>query len=194
MLVPLLGTGLIQAVHVAAMVGGRLVRSSNPTNAFRVGVDGLTAPLPPASQTLPQPLYPGVNSVAAGAGEALDPNFRPNVVDSFTLTFQRQLTQQGQPGNWLHRTPHQQRIPAHQPQRCSVHDDQGRTDASPRPTPIRSSGTAADGNPNNMGGGNCTWHCRQQSLLSPSLKPHWRAPATAMALPTVLRLSLPMKV
>ena len=32
-----------------------------------------------------------MNGVAAGAGEALDPNFRPNVVDTFTLTFARQL-------------------------------------------------------------------------------------------------------
>ena len=33
---------------------------------------------------------PGINGVAAGAGESLDPNFRPNVVDSFDFT-QRQL-------------------------------------------------------------------------------------------------------
>src|SRR4029077_6203643 len=45
-----------------------------------------------ASATLPQPTLPGINSVAAGAGEALDPNFRPNVVDSFDLTIQRQLS------------------------------------------------------------------------------------------------------
>ena len=40
---------------------------------------------------MPQPLYPGVNGIAAGAGEALDPHFRPNVVDSFNFTIQRQL-------------------------------------------------------------------------------------------------------
>src|SRR4029077_1932423 len=38
------------------------------------------------------PTIPGVNSVAAGAGEALDPRFRPNVVDSFDFTIQRQLS------------------------------------------------------------------------------------------------------
>jgi len=37
-------------------------------------------------------LFPGVNNVAASAGEALDPHFRPNVVDSFDVTIQRQLT------------------------------------------------------------------------------------------------------
>ena len=93
-LVPLLGTGLIQPVQC---IGARLdgichgTGGADPTNAFRVGLDGLTAPLPQADPTLPQPLYPGINGIAAGAGEALDPHFRPNVVDSFNFTIQRQL-------------------------------------------------------------------------------------------------------
>jgi hypothetical protein len=92
-LVPLLGTGLIQPVQcTAALSSGVCGSSATPATAFRIGTDGLTAPLPAATQTLPQPLYPGFNGVAAGAGEALDPNFRPNVVDSFTFSFQRQLT------------------------------------------------------------------------------------------------------
>jgi hypothetical protein len=41
---------------------------------------------------LPQPDFPGVNDISAGAGEALDPHFRPNVVDAFTFTIQRQLS------------------------------------------------------------------------------------------------------
>ena len=40
---------------------------------------------------MPQPFYPGVNGAAFAAGEGLDPNFRPNVVDTFTLTFARQI-------------------------------------------------------------------------------------------------------
>lgn len=98
-LVPLLGTGLIQAVQCRQNfmpVGGAapVCGPNNPTiaNAFRVGVDGNNAPIPAASPTLPQPTLPGVNSVAAGAGEALDPHFRPNVVDSFDFTIQRQLS------------------------------------------------------------------------------------------------------
>jgi hypothetical protein len=98
-LVPLLGTGLIQAVQCRQNfmpVGGAapLCGPTNPTvaNAFRVGVDGNNAPIPAASATLPQPTFPGINSVAAGAGEALDPHFRPNVVDSFDFTIQRQLS------------------------------------------------------------------------------------------------------
>ena len=64
---------------------------ATPATAFRPGVDGLVAPLPAALPTLPQPLFPGINGIAAGAGEALDPHFRPNVVDSFDFTIQRQL-------------------------------------------------------------------------------------------------------
>jgi hypothetical protein len=91
-LVPLLGTGLIQPVQcTSALATGTCAPGANPATAFRVQTDGLTAPLQQASQTLPQPLYPGVNGITAGAGEGLDPNFRPNHVDSFTLTFARQI-------------------------------------------------------------------------------------------------------
>ncbi len=95
-LVPLLGTGLIQPVQCrqALNTGGGACGPAIPDvgTAFRVGPDGLTAPLQAASPTLPQPLFPGINNVSAAAGEALDPNFRPNVVDSFDLTLQRQLS------------------------------------------------------------------------------------------------------
>jgi hypothetical protein len=94
-LVPLLGTGLIQAVQCRTnnMDGTCVAPAGGLTsaNAFRVGTDGNNAPIPAASPTLPQPTFPGFNSVAAGAGEALDPHFRPNVVDSFDLTIQRQF-------------------------------------------------------------------------------------------------------
>src|SRR5271169_4941118 len=97
-LVPLLGTGLIQPVqctgNLAAGAGGTCGAggSATPTTAFRIGTNGLTAPIPLASATLPQPDYPGLNAISAGAGESLDPNFRPNVIDSFDLTIQRQLS------------------------------------------------------------------------------------------------------
>src|SRR5215469_4617013 len=93
-LVPLLGPGLIQAANCTNVLangtcGG--TGSANPANTFRVGTDGLVAPLQPASQQLPQPFFPGVNGASFASGEGLDPNFRPNVVDTFTLTFARQL-------------------------------------------------------------------------------------------------------
>lgn len=95
-LVPLLGTGPIQAVQCLgnlAAGGGTCAPGGTPTaaTAFRVGIDGLNAPIPVPSQTLPQPDFPGVNAIAAGAGEALDPHFRPTAVDSFDLTLQRQM-------------------------------------------------------------------------------------------------------
>ncbi len=96
-LVPLLGTGLIQPVQNLNPIIGPAGVPSSANNAFRIGTDGLaggvySAPLPTASATLPQPDYPGFNAIPAATGEGLDPNFRPNVVDSFNLTVQRQLS------------------------------------------------------------------------------------------------------
>jgi hypothetical protein len=98
-LVPLLGTGLIQAVQcVSPLKNGSCggPNGATPTTAFRIGptasgFNGLVAPLPAASQTLPQPDFPGINAVAAGAGEGLDPNFRPSKNYQFDLTIQRQI-------------------------------------------------------------------------------------------------------
>jgi hypothetical protein len=92
---PLLGVGLIQAVQCRQAFMSGACGPTNPTaaNAFRIGVDGNDAPLPAAAPTLPQPAYPGYNLIAGSASEAMDPNFRPNVVDSFDLTIQRQIGQ-----------------------------------------------------------------------------------------------------
>jgi Carboxypeptidase regulatory-like domain len=103
-LVPLLGTGLIQAVQCGTNVmPGVIPGTTGPqcatpaagltlANAFRIGTDGNTAPIPNATPTLPQPVFPGINNVASAAGSALDPHYRPNAVDSFDFTIQRQLT------------------------------------------------------------------------------------------------------
>jgi hypothetical protein len=107
-LVPLLGVGPIQPVQcVNNLANGSCPSGSitaDPSTAFRVGPTstgpnyGLTAPLQTAanlipSATLPQPLFPGIGGQTPGsASEALDPHFRPNVIDSFNLTIQRQLT------------------------------------------------------------------------------------------------------
>jgi Carboxypeptidase regulatory-like domain len=98
-LVPLLGTGLIQAVQcVSPLATGACGGPAGATakTAFRIGptasgFNGLVAPLPAASQTLPQPDFPGLNAIAAGAGEGIDPNFRPSVNYQFDLTVQRQI-------------------------------------------------------------------------------------------------------
>src|SRR6185437_10696783 len=105
-LVPLLGTGLGQPIACAMPTANNTcpgASAEDPATTFRIGPkatgwDGLVAPLgPPPSQTLPQPYFPGqiqngVVNPSAGAGEALDPNFRPNRSDEFDLTFQRQFS------------------------------------------------------------------------------------------------------
>ncbi|HLK66979.1 MAG TPA: carboxypeptidase regulatory-like domain-containing protein [Bryobacteraceae bacterium] len=96
-LVPLLGPGLLQGVTcqnpsmTGACAGSGVV---DPTNAFRIGTDGLKAPLAAASQTLGQPFYPGVGSNPETVDpDALDPHFRPDRTDNFTLTIQREINQ-----------------------------------------------------------------------------------------------------
>lgn len=93
-LVPLLGIGLIQPVSCTKALATGACGPTVPTasTAFRIGVDGDTAPLPAPSATLPKLIFPGYNSAGGSASEALDPGFRPNAVDSFNLTIQRQTS------------------------------------------------------------------------------------------------------
>ena len=99
-LTPLLSPSLLQAVvcngavnSASAVNGSQCLGTSTPVNSFRIGADGLTAPLPAALPQLPQPFMPGVGGLTAtGDAIALDPSFRPNSVDSFDLTIQRELT------------------------------------------------------------------------------------------------------
>jgi Carboxypeptidase regulatory-like domain len=91
LLVPLLTPGLLQPDTCGGpniITGGC---GGTPVNVFRVGVDGTNAPLPKPSAKLPQPWYPGVNDVATGPGETVDPNFKPNQSDEFTLSIQHQF-------------------------------------------------------------------------------------------------------
>lgn len=98
-LVPMLTPGLLQPATClgpqspATGNGGCSTSSVNSTatTAFRVGADGLTAPLPAPSAFLPQPWFPGFNDVGTGSGETFDPNFHPNRSDEFTLSVQHQL-------------------------------------------------------------------------------------------------------
>ena len=64
-LVPLLGPGLLQGVTcLNPQSNGQCAGSgvNDPTNAFRIGTDGLKAPLAAALRTLAQPFYPGVGT------------------------------------------------------------------------------------------------------------------------------------
>ncbi len=92
---PLLGAAYAQPVScIGASMSGQCLGSGGVTaaTAFRIGVDGNTAPLPAVSPTLAQPYYPGVNgNAAAGDGTVLDKNFKPDRSDVFDFTIQRQI-------------------------------------------------------------------------------------------------------
>jgi len=94
-LIPLLGVGLGQPVScIGASSTGQCLGSGGvtPATAFRIGADGLVAPIPTPSSTLPQPSYPGTNgSVAAGAASVLDPSFRPAATYNFNFSIQREI-------------------------------------------------------------------------------------------------------
>ncbi|HTX35349.1 MAG TPA: carboxypeptidase-like regulatory domain-containing protein [Bryobacteraceae bacterium] len=96
-LVPLLGPGLLQGVTcVNPLMNGSCAGSgvATPANAFRIGTDGLTAPLAAASNTLPQPFYPGVGANPETVDpDSLDPHFKPDRTDNFTITLQREINQ-----------------------------------------------------------------------------------------------------
>jgi hypothetical protein len=100
-LVPLLAPGILQPVECFGNLNtGTCASGATASNVWRIGpssggplaFSGLVAPLPAGTPTLPQPYYPGFNAPTAGPGEYLDPNYRPNVIDSFNATIQRQLS------------------------------------------------------------------------------------------------------
>jgi hypothetical protein len=94
--VPLQGTGIGQPVScIGASRSGQCLGSAgvDPSTAFRIGTDGLSAPLPAVSQTLPQPFFPGVGgNAAAGTSWVLDPNIKPPHTDQFDFTIQREIS------------------------------------------------------------------------------------------------------
>ncbi|MFL6447781.1 MAG: hypothetical protein ACJ746_08850 [Bryobacteraceae bacterium] len=89
---PLLGAAFAQPVSCfGASITGQCLGTDGvtPQTAFRIGTDGLAAPLP---ATLPQPYYAGQSGNAAAAdATVLDKTFRPNRSDVFDFTLQRQL-------------------------------------------------------------------------------------------------------
>src|SRR5208337_575826 len=111
---PLLSPGLIQPVSCSFVLstpppdGSCASSGLTATNAFRIGTDGTSAYIPPASQTLPQPFYPGVNGNSpAATASPTDPKFRPNSADSFDFTIQHQFSSKislelGGISRWIH--------------------------------------------------------------------------------------------
>jgi Carboxypeptidase regulatory-like domain len=118
-LTPLLSPGLIQPVICTSVLNytttpGDKTPSCNPAvtpnanTAFRIGTDGTTAPIPAATSILPQPYYPGIGGNTIGStASPLDPNFKPNSVDSFDISIQHQFTSKisvevGAISRWIH--------------------------------------------------------------------------------------------
>src|SRR6266446_4592469 len=99
LLVPMSGPGLLQSVTCdkARMDNTCLTTGSiDLSNVFRIGRDGLVAPLPAASATLPQPFLPGVlqNGIlnpVGGDSRAVDFDYRPESTDNIDFTIQRSV-------------------------------------------------------------------------------------------------------
>ncbi len=95
-LVPLLGPGLLQPVTCSLALSNGTCGTSGTVSVstvFRVGPDGLVAPLASPTTTLPQPFFPGVaGAPVAGDSTVLDPDYQPEVVDTFDFTIQRQIS------------------------------------------------------------------------------------------------------
>jgi hypothetical protein len=94
-LAPLLAPGALQAVQCQGVtIDGQCPGTGVTTaaNAFRIGKDGLVAPLPSATPTLAQPYFTGGINGAAADPTILDYNYRPNRTDNFTLAVQRQIS------------------------------------------------------------------------------------------------------
>ncbi|MGH9658472.1 MAG: carboxypeptidase-like regulatory domain-containing protein, partial [Bryobacteraceae bacterium] len=94
--VPLQGTGIGQAVAcVGASRDGqcRGAAGVDAETAFRIGVDGLSAPLPGVDQVLEQPYFPGIRGNAPlGETWILDTKLLPPRTDQFTFSVQRQVS------------------------------------------------------------------------------------------------------
>ena len=94
-LVPLLGIGPLQPVTCAGPnMNGTCSGANNvdPTNVFRIGKDGMSAPLPAPSQTLAQPFFMGYNgAISAGDVNTLDPQYKPQRTDNLSISLQRQF-------------------------------------------------------------------------------------------------------
>jgi len=108
-LTPLLGYGFGQPIRCrGARMDGVCTNKTNgtdPTDAWRVGVDGTTAPFPVVTQTLPIPAEPGINSPGASGLFSLDDRYKPGIDDQINFSIQRELPGQmilevGYVGRW----------------------------------------------------------------------------------------------
>jgi len=103
---PLLSPGLILAtqckyaqntasstINPAAGSGTCTQTNFNETTAYRFGVDGVSPALTNAAlpKTLTQPYHPGFDGPGVSIASPVDPSMRPNDVDTFNFSIQRQI-------------------------------------------------------------------------------------------------------
>lgn len=96
---PLLSPGLILATQCKYVqspttgTGNCNQTGFNDTTAFRFGTDGLNPVLAsaPAPTNLTQPYHPGFDGPGVALASPVDPSLRPNDVDTFNLSIQRQI-------------------------------------------------------------------------------------------------------
>jgi hypothetical protein len=107
---PVLGDGFLNPVSCAdpTKAGGCAgTQGANPTNAFRLGVDGNVSPFPNIPQTLQSPVQPGITAPYETLAFTLDNQFRPGDSNSVDVSIQRQLAgnmilEVGYVGVWAH--------------------------------------------------------------------------------------------
>jgi hypothetical protein len=88
-----LGVGFLQSVACPDPTSaGACPATSDPTSAFRIGVDGKNPPLLSlVTPTLPVPTEPGVNVPYSQVAEGMDPQYKPGVSDQIDFSIQRQF-------------------------------------------------------------------------------------------------------
>jgi hypothetical protein len=95
-MVPILGIGFSQTLNCSGpRRDGTCAVGSDPTNAFRIGVDGSTIPLPPLGAAT-SPVIPTVNAAGELLQFSIDPDLTIGKSHSIDFTIQREL-----PGNML---------------------------------------------------------------------------------------------
>lgn len=108
---PVLGDGFLQPIAcIGANIGGTCTGAggTNPTNIFRIGVDGNTAPLPAIAPTLTPPVEPGITAPGVALGATMDSAYKPGSSDEIDFSVQRQLkgnmiVEIGYTGRWAKR-------------------------------------------------------------------------------------------
>jgi len=95
-MVPILGIGFSQTQECRGpRRDGTCVAGADPTNAFRIGVDGSAIPLPNIGK-LQSPVIPGTNTASETLQFSIDPDLTIGYSHNVDFTVQREL-----PGNFL---------------------------------------------------------------------------------------------